>query len=56
MEKPFEIPKPQKIPEIIPAIDPEEPFIPEEDPDRIPDEEPDALPPFEIPPTPGEGP
>ena len=52
--KPFEIPSPEKHPEIEPA-DPEEPIIPEEDPDIIPDENPFETPPYEIPP-PAEGP
>ena len=54
-DKPFEIPLPQKHPEIDPPGDPEKPLIPEEDPDIIPDEDPFETPPFEIPP-PGEGP
>ncbi len=40
-DKPFEIPLPGKHPEIKPPVDPEEPVVPEEDPDIIPDEEPD---------------
>ena len=54
-DKPFEIPSPQKHPEINPVIDPEEPIAPIEDPDVIPDEDPFETPPYEIPP-PGEGP
>ena len=54
-DKPFEIPSPQKHPEINPVIDPEEPIVPMEDPDIIPDEDPFETPPYEIPP-PGEGP
>lgn len=52
---PFEIPSPGIIPEIEPPFDPEEPFVPEEDPDLIPDEDPFETPPYEVPP-PGEGP
>ena len=54
-DKPFEIPSPQKQPEINPVVDPEEPIVPIEDPDIIPDEDPFETPPYEIPP-PGEGP
>lgn len=50
-----EVLPPIKIPEIIPLIDPEEPLIPEEDPDAIPEEDPYVSPPYEIPP-PAEGP
>ena len=53
--KPFEIPSPEKHPEIELPADPEEPIIPEEDPDIIPDEDPFKTPPYEIPP-PAEGP
>lgn len=53
--KPFEIPPPEKNPEINLPVDPEEPIIPEEDPDIIPDENPFETPPYEIPP-PAEGP
>lgn len=54
-DKPFEIPLPGKTPETNPPFDPEEPIIPEEEPDIIPDEEPFETPPYEIP-EPGEGP
>jgi hypothetical protein len=51
-----EIPSPKKIPETAPVIDPEEPAIPQEDPDIVPDENPFQNPaPFEMP-EPGEGP
>ena len=53
--KPFEIPTPVKMPDIEPPDDPEQPFIPLEDPDSIPDEDPFETPPYEIPP-PAEGP
>jgi len=53
--KPSEIPSPGKQPEIKPSADPEEPIVPEEDPDTIPDENPFETPPYEIPP-PGESP
>jgi hypothetical protein len=52
---PFEIPAPQKRPDIVQPIDPEEPIIPEEDPEVIPDDDPFETPPYEIP-EPGEGP
>ena len=55
-DKPVEIPKLDKHPEIVMPIDPEEPFvIPEEDPDLIPDETIFDEPPYELP-IPGEGP
>jgi hypothetical protein len=54
-DKPFEIPSPGKLPEIKPSVDPEEPLIPEENPDIIPDEDPFETTPDEIP-APGEGP
>jgi hypothetical protein len=54
-DKPFEIPLPEKHPETNPPFDPEEPIIPEEEPDIIPDEDPFETPPYEIP-EPGEGP
>jgi hypothetical protein len=53
--KPIETPPPGKNPEIIQPLDPEEPIIPEDDPDMIPDEDPFVTPPFEVPP-PAEGP
>ena len=53
--RPPEVLPPAKIPEISPLIDPEEPLIPEEDPDSIPEEDPFVSPPYEIPP-PAEGP
>ncbi len=53
--RPPEVLPPSKIPEISPLIDPEEPLIPEEDPDEIPEENPFVSPPYEIPP-PAEGP
>lgn len=52
---PLEIPKPEKHPDIETPFDPEEPIIPEEDPEIIPDEDPYETPPYEIP-EPGEGP
>ncbi len=48
-DQPFEIPSPEKQPEIIPHIDPEEPSIPNEDPDVKPEEDPFVAPPYEIP-------
>ena len=48
-DQPVEIPIPVKQPEIIPHIDPEEPIIPEEDPDVNPEEDPNTTPPYEIP-------
>lgn len=53
--KPFEIPAPEKRPEMDPSHIPESPELPEEDPDLIPEEDPFETPPFEIP-EPGEGP
>ena len=53
--KPIETPPPEKNPEILPPLDPEEPIIPEDDPDIIPDENPFETPPYEVPP-PAEGP
>ena len=55
MVKLVEIPGPEKQPEVIQPVDPEEPIIPEEDPDVIPDEDPFETPPYEIP-EPGEAP
>jgi len=52
---PEEFPKPEKHPEVIEPIDPEDPIIPVEDPDIIPDEAPFETPPYEMPP-PGESP
>jgi hypothetical protein len=53
--KPSKMPAPKKLPEVEPSIDPEDPFISQEDPDTIPDEDPFKNPPaFEIP-EPGEG-
>jgi len=46
---------PVEVPGIDQPLDPEEPIIPEEDPDIIPDEDPFETPPYEIPP-PAEGP
>ncbi len=51
VEKPH-IPRETELP--LP-VDPEEPGIPEEDPDIIPDENPFETPPYEMP-EPGEGP
>lgn len=48
-------PSPVKIPDIKTPVDPEEPCIPEEDPDMIPDEDPYITPPEEVP-SPAEGP
>lgn len=54
--KPFEIPLPEKHPEMVPPFDPEDPVVPAETPEIIPDEDPfENPPPFEIPP-PAEGP
>ena len=54
--QPAEFPVPEKKPEIHrPPEEPEEPVIPEFDPDEIPDEDPEEIPPYEIPP-PAEGP
>lgn len=53
--QPVEYPSPGKHPEIQEPVDPEEPIIPEEDPDIIPDEDPFENPPYEVPP-PAEGP
>ena len=53
--KPFEIPLPEKLPEIELPVDPEDPIIPMEDPDIIPDENPFITPPDEMP-APAEGP
>ncbi|MBI3137648.1 MAG: hypothetical protein HYZ15_03605 [Sphingobacteriales bacterium] len=50
-----ETPYPGKRPETIPAVDPEEPLNPEENPDIIPDPEEEEPPVFEEP-APGEGP
>lgn len=55
LQKPFEIPAPEKRPEMDPSHIPESPELPEEDPDLIPEEDPFETPPFEIP-EPGEGP
>lgn len=54
-ERPNEFPAPDKHPEIIQPIDPEDPVMPIEDPEIIPDEDPFETPPYEIPP-PGESP
>lgn len=51
---PAEIPSP-KTPEWQPGEEPEQPLLPEEDPDIIPEEDPFETPPYEIP-EPGEGP
>lgn len=53
--KPIETPTPLRKPDIEAPMDPEEPVIPEEDPDIIPDEDPFETPPYEVP-EPGEGP
>lgn len=54
--KPAEIPDPGKKREIPIPIDPEDPVIPDIDPEIVPDEDPfENPPPFEIP-EPGEGP
>lgn len=52
---PIERPAPGKQPEIQEPVDPEQPVIPQEDPDIIPDEDPYENPPNEMPP-PAEGP
>jgi hypothetical protein len=54
-DKPVDIPAPDKHPEIIQPVDPDETVIPVEDPDVIPDEDPFETPPYEIP-APAEGP
>ena len=57
-KKPVIIPEvhpPKKTPEVQPIHDPEEPLVPEEQPDQIPDENPFETPPYEVP-EPGEGP
>lgn len=48
-DPPIEIPSPERHPEIIPPIYPQQPFIPEQDPVVIPEEEPIVPPPYEIP-------
>jgi hypothetical protein len=53
--QPIEVPGPLIYPELEPPFDPEEPIVPEEDPEIIPDENPYETPPYEIP-EPGEGP
>ena len=50
-----EIEPPEKTVEVPNPIDPEEPLLPNEDPDIIPEEEPFETPPYEVPP-PAEGP
>lgn len=54
-QKPTEIPLPVRNPEIDPDKIPENPVLPEEEPDIIPEEEPFETPPYEIP-KPGERP
>lgn len=57
-KKPVTVPEiapSRKTPEVQPIIDPEEPLIPEEEPDKIPEEDPFVSPPYEVP-EPGEGP
>ncbi|HMU46833.1 MAG TPA: hypothetical protein PKC72_10720 [Chitinophagaceae bacterium] len=54
-KKNSEIPDPVKMPEKEKPVDPEEPLIPEEDPDILPEEDPFENPPYEMP-APGEGP
>ena len=46
---------PQEYPESTPIADPEDPFVPEGDPEIIPFEDPFENPPY-TPPVPGEGP
>jgi hypothetical protein len=53
--QPIEVPRPERMPEIKPDIDPEYPLLPEEEPDIIPEEDPFETPPYEVP-APGEGP
>jgi hypothetical protein len=53
--KSVEIPTPGKKPGIELPIDPEEPILPEVEPDLVPDEDPFITPPEELP-APGEGP
>jgi hypothetical protein len=50
-----EVEPPEKTVEVPKPIDPEEPLLPDEDPDIIPEEEPFENPPYEVPP-PAEGP
>jgi hypothetical protein len=52
---PPEFPLPEKPGEVDSPSDPEEPLIPEEEPDMLPEEEPFETPPYEVPP-PEEGP
>lgn len=54
-QKETEVPAPDKSPEVKPYKDPEEPVIPEFEPDSIPEEDPLKTPPYEVP-APGEGP
>jgi hypothetical protein len=50
---PYEIPAPEKKPEVTPVKEPSNPIAPPEEPGIAPDEEPSEIPPYEIPP-PGE--
>lgn len=52
---PVEFPIPERNPEYNPDVIPENPVVPEEEPDLIPEENPFITPPTEIPP-PGEAP
>jgi len=54
-DKPLEMPPPEKLPETVPPLDPEDPVLPPEEPDIIPDEDPFETPPYEVP-YPGDGP
>jgi hypothetical protein len=54
-DTPLEFPVPEPQPELNPNVDPEDPILPEEDPEIIPWEDPFETPPYEVPP-PGEGP
>ncbi len=47
-----EIPIPEKKPEVLPAVDPNEPLTPMEEPPTAPNENPYTPPPIEIPDTP----
>ena len=50
-DHPLEFPEPGKQPEFKPSINPEEPFLPEENPEIIPWEDPFETPPYEMPPS-----
>ena len=50
-----EVEPPEKTIEVPKPLDPEEPLLPEDNPDVIPEENPFETPPYEVPP-PAEGP